>query len=250
MIEQPGTSTQDGSAVVLAKPTQTWDANKFIVEAAPETIRYIPGFITAEEEEYLLEKVNTAPKPKWQTLSNRRLQNWGGLVGKKALIPDDDLPEWLNETIDKIMSVQNGFPSNRRPNHVLVNEYLPGQGIMPHTDGPAFYPMVSTISLGSHTLLDFYEPISEGEVRPWVERYVGSVLLEPRSLILITDTAYSRLLHGISVRDNDTMHERIFNRPDTLAHGTKLTRTTRVSLTIRNVPVVSKHGVLSMLKKS
>ena len=59
------------------------------------------------------------------------------------------------------MEVENGFPENNRPNHVLVNEYLPGQGIMPHTDGPAFFPMVSTVSLGSHTFLDLYEPIDE-----------------------------------------------------------------------------------------
>lgn len=31
----------------------------------------------------------------------------------------------------------------------------------PHEDGPLFYPVVSTISLGSHTFLDFYRPISE-----------------------------------------------------------------------------------------
>lgn len=28
----------------------------------------------------------------------------------------------------------------------------------PHVDGPLYYPTVSTISLGSHTMLDFYEP--------------------------------------------------------------------------------------------
>ena len=79
------------------------------------------------------------------------------------------------------------------PNHVLVNEYTPGQGIMvcvcvcvcvcarvwtvhihcvihhysisftlcqPHEDGPLYSPTVATISLGSHTLLDFYSPIT------------------------------------------------------------------------------------------
>lgn len=53
------------------------------------------------------------------------------------------------------------FPQSNLPNHVLINEYLPGQGIMPHEDGPAFYPVISTISLGSHTILDFYRHISD-----------------------------------------------------------------------------------------
>ena len=33
----------------------------------------------------------------------------------------------------------------------------------PHEDGPLYLPIVSTISLGSHTLLDFYKPIESSE---------------------------------------------------------------------------------------
>ena len=35
-----------------------------------------------------------------------------------------------------------------RPNHILLNEYLPGQGIIPHIDGDLFYPTIATVSLG------------------------------------------------------------------------------------------------------
>lgn len=38
--------------------------------------------------------------------------------------------QWLESIIDRIMAVENGFSVDRRPNHVLVNEYVPGQGIM------------------------------------------------------------------------------------------------------------------------
>ena len=34
--------------------------------------------------------------------------------------------------------------------------------LQPHEDGPLYYPTVSTISLGSHTLLDFYRPLTDG----------------------------------------------------------------------------------------
>ena len=38
------------------------------------------------------------------------------------------------------------------PNHVLINEYLPGQGILPHTDGPLYVPIVVTISLQVYSI--------------------------------------------------------------------------------------------------
>lgn len=33
-----------------------------------------------------------------------------------------------------------------------------------HSDGPLFYPVVTTISCGSHTLLDFYKRLETIEV--------------------------------------------------------------------------------------
>ncbi|PIO59272.1 hypothetical protein TELCIR_19272, partial [Teladorsagia circumcincta] len=39
--------------------------------------------------------------------------------------------------------------------------YVPGQGIMPHTDGPAFFQLVSNVTMGSHTLLDLYRPVNQ-----------------------------------------------------------------------------------------
>ncbi|XP_028920158.1 alpha-ketoglutarate-dependent dioxygenase alkB homolog 6 isoform X2 [Ornithorhynchus anatinus] len=128
----------------------------FRVEQAPPAIYYIPDFVSEEEEEYLLRQVYNAPKPKWTQLSGRKLQNWGGLPHPRGMVPER-LPAWLRRYTDKITSL--GVFGGRRANHVLINEYQPGQGIMPHEDGPLYYPRVSTISLGSHTLLDLYRPV-------------------------------------------------------------------------------------------
>ena len=49
----------------------------------------MPEFINEVEEEYLINKVNDSSRIKWVYLSNRRLQNWGGIVHKKGLIQED-----------------------------------------------------------------------------------------------------------------------------------------------------------------
>jgi alkylated DNA repair protein alkB family protein 6 len=50
----------------------------------PDTIYYIPNFITDDEHEDLMFRIDHAPKPKWRKLSNRRLQNWGGFPHPKV----------------------------------------------------------------------------------------------------------------------------------------------------------------------
>ncbi|XP_048733508.2 alpha-ketoglutarate-dependent dioxygenase alkB homolog 6-like isoform X2 [Ostrea edulis] len=228
------------------------DMKKYIVEKAPPNIYYIPNFITEEEEQYLLHQVNSAPKPKWTQLSNRRLQNWGGLPHPKGMVAEE-IPQWLKIYTEKVAAL--GLFGDKMPNHILVNEYLAGQGIMPHEDGPLFFPVVSTISLGSHTVLEFYRPLNaKNEYREDVpeqtsfdDRFVTSILLEPRSLVFVCDDMYKTYLHGISERTFDTITESIANIElceMAKSVNDKLTRTSRVSLTIRHVPKVLKAKIM------
>ncbi|VDO23954.1 unnamed protein product [Brugia timori] len=49
------------------------------------------------------------------------------------------------------------FPPSRRPSHVLVKRIFLDRVSWAHRD--AFFPMANTISLGSGTVIDYYEPI-------------------------------------------------------------------------------------------
>ncbi|XP_019605553.1 alpha-ketoglutarate-dependent dioxygenase alkB homolog 6 isoform X3 [Rhinolophus sinicus] len=123
----------------------------------------------------------------------------------------------------------------------------------PHEDGPLYYPTVSTISLGSHTMLDLYEPRQPKDDDPTEQprpppRPAISLLLEPRSLLVLRGTAYTRLLHGIAAARVDPLDTASLPlnaaacpsaRP-----GACLVRGTRVSLTIRRVPRVLRAGLL------
>ncbi|XP_029967542.1 putative RNA/DNA demethylase ALKBH6 [Salarias fasciatus] len=221
------------------------ELRQFVLTDAPPTVYYIPDFISEEEEAYLLQQVYKSPKIKWTQLSGRRLQNWGGLPHPRGMV-GERLPDWLLKHCEKISSL--GAFCGKTANHVLVNEYKPGEGIMPHEDGPLYHPTVTTISLGSHTLLDFYTPVSgtEGDAPQTEEnRYQFSLLVRPRSLLILQDDMYQRLLHGIRGCDQDTLTDKVVNLSAAKAvSGDTLTRGTRVSLTIRHVPKVMKAKLM------
>ncbi len=73
----------------------------------------------------------------------------------------------------------------------------------PHEDGPAYHPIVATVSLGSHAVFHYYrytpeengdEPMTNG--RTIDNTPALSVLLEPRSVIITTEVLYREYLHG------------------------------------------------------
>lgn len=81
-------------------------------------------------------------------------------------------------------------------NHVLLNRYFPGQGIMPHVDGTSYSPLVAILSLGAPLLIHFWKA-GEGE-RETPDNSVCAVYLEPRSLFVFADELYTGLRHGIA----------------------------------------------------
>lgn len=289
---------------------------------------YIPNFITEDEERFLTEAILSAPKPKWKVLQNRRLQEWGGqMLSKNNTLMPQPMPDFFTTYPDLITRLRKTGVFERskhgEPNHCLVNEYLARQGIMPHEDGPAYFPAVATVSLGSHTLLDVYRYVDEDLQKDFDERMkehddkvakdnnvesmggedptksnivpkermegnvkivrgararepnpVFSILQEPRSLLITTGHVYKSCLHGIAEREVDTVAqlaqvanaellddaqlrskvEQAKSRSGDAKVGTNdeeakdagLPRSTRLSLTFRDVEKVSK-GVAAMM---
>ena len=166
---------------------------------------------------------------------------------------------------------------HHRPNHVLVNEYTPSQGIHPHEDGPAYGPLVCTVSLGSPVIYDAYPkffPSSAFRTTPGVpsefpgwtttppsaggrEKHKWRIYQEPRSLLITTGKMYEECLHGIEgvevdedVREWDGAGGGVVNwgllrestRREVERDGGRSERGTRVSLTYRDVVKVKKIG--------
>ncbi|EPS98901.1 hypothetical protein FOMPIDRAFT_1031202 [Fomitopsis schrenkii] len=242
---------------------------------------YIPDAITPEEEELLIRKIQESPLPKWKQLTNRRrvLQIWGGTMSAKGVLIPEEIPLFVRKHPDVIGSIRatGAFDSSPhgQPNHIIMNEYLPGQGIMPHEDGPAYHPVVATLSLGSHAVFHYYryEPSPDSDSatttapsdtstrgRAIDPAPIFSVLLEPRSLVITRSALYQTHLHGIdgvhtdffpapvpSTEDRAGGAVRIANADllagevmrDVVKNGGRLARGPRYSLTCRDVARVA-----------
>ena len=121
---------------------------------------------------------------------------------------------------------------------------------MPHFDGPIYAPTIATISLQSHTVLNFYEPPATDDdaeeqqlIKPLSERLKFGLLVEPRSLLVLKRDLYEKYLHGIEEVVNDVLNDNVLRLSDDtkkLDNGHCLERKTRISLTIRQVKKRSK----------
>jgi alkylated DNA repair protein alkB homolog 6 len=122
------------------------------------------------------------------------------------------------------------------PNHLLINEYEPHQGIMAHTDGPAYAPRTATISLGCGAVLLQFTPTTAAggddndDCRPEQETF-QVVLQGHGSLVLFEDAAYSSLQHSIMEHCTVEHADATCRNAD---EGATVRRDYRISITIRH----------------
>ena len=220
----------------------------FLVEGLPPSCYYVPGFITPSEEQQIVNDIRKLPDSRWTVLAHRRLLSLPSSLTGTAhdTLLAAPLPAYLDSIVARLKKA-NCFENSphKAPNHVLINEYKPGEGIMPHVDGPAYSPITATVSLGSHTVLEIYEKNGDGEREA---KATWRILQEPRSLLLTTGDMYANTLHGISeVRTDEELDRKTVINWDLLGDkkpyvSGKADRQTRISLTLRDVIKVAKLG--------
>lgn len=140
---------------------------------------------------------------------------------------------------------------------------------MAHSDGPLFYPVICTLSCGSHTMLEFYEKDTEPDAttagnmddaateqqpecrdqhvhttRMPNRKLVCQLLIEPGSLLILIDDMYNKYLHSISEVTEDLITNNIANIDRCIGFRNRLgevvKRDRRISLTIRHVPKTTR----------
>lgn len=177
-------------------------------------LRYIADYITPEEHEALLLQIDQSP---WLSDLKRRVQHYGYKYDYKSRNIDQTaylgpLPAWLGALCERLLA-DRIFQT--RPDQIIINEYLPGQGISAHIDcTPCFKDIIVSLSLGSPCIMELSHPAT-GEKQ--------AITLAERSVIVLADEARYMWQHAIPARKSDVIK------------GVKSERKRRVSLTFRNV---------------
>lgn len=167
---------------------------------AIDSMYYADNVISKETEQYLLQLIEeqTVAQP-WRKLRNRRLQCWGRFPTVSSSVTEDlskPMPQWLNVLIQSLDKA--GISSSSHIDNVLINQYEPDEGILHHTDGPAYHDRVAILSLGSDCLLSFRRKLSPEQIGIEFGGDVCSVLLRRRSLFIFEKDAYVYYMHGIA----------------------------------------------------
>lgn len=177
-------------------------------------LEFTPNFVSTDVEQKILVALDEVA---WLGDLERRVQHYGYKYNYKSRRIDEtmrvgELPQWLTNLGNRM--VKFGI-FEMTPDQVIVNEYLPGQGITSHVDcEPCFGDTVASLSLGSGCFMDFTSLESGEKVSIWLER---------RSLVMLKGASRYFWQHGIAKRKSD------------IVNGNSIKREKRVSLTFRKV---------------
>lgn len=202
----------------MSLPFDTETDVKTEVDGIPG-LSYVADYITEEAQTWLLEKVNEGL---WLDDLKRRVQHYGFKYDYRKRKVDMSmhvgrLPDWLERLSQKLYS--DGYMP-KIADQVIVNEYLPGQGISAHIDcEPCFEDTIVSMSLESSCVMHFTNKRDQTLKRP--------VLLKPGSIVVLTGQARYEWMHSINARRYDEWK------------GIRFERGRRVSLTFRKVIVQS-----------
>jgi alkylated DNA repair dioxygenase AlkB len=176
----------------------------------------IPNFITKEEEQYLIDEINNN---EWDTSLTRLTQHYGYKYNYKSRnITEEDylgpIPDWFDFFIEKTRLTKL---IKQKPDQIIINRYLPGEGISAHTDIPSIFKnQIFTLSLGSGAIIEFKNKINDETKQMYLPR---------RTFLLMQDEARYNYTHEIKKNKIDDVN------------GKKKIRKTRYSITCRNVVV-------------
>ena len=186
---------------------KSFDSDLYHICSNPPDIYYVPNVLTCEFQRQISDWLLSLPENENpnQSCSSAAHSKWTPLrFGKrrvalfdKRICPFPQPLALLADYVDKSVWYEKQHESGESfINHILINDYSSSdQGILPHTDGPAYEPCTATLSLESDALLTFL-PRGSNQNKSRIEDY-PTLILEPGSLVVFRDEAYAEWMHSI-----------------------------------------------------
>jgi alkylated DNA repair dioxygenase AlkB len=157
------------------------------------------NFLSNSLEDELLNEINSQ---KWVVDYDRRLQYYGY---RNELEEPYDLVEFPVPMPPLIIQLSQQIVDRHilitQPDQVIINEYLPGQGIRPHKDRNYFENQICGINLGSGCIMRFTKDADEVDIE-----------VPRRSLYVMQDEVRYKWKHAIPPRKKDIIDGNVKHR--------------------------------------
>ncbi|WP_158828496.1 alpha-ketoglutarate-dependent dioxygenase AlkB [Mucilaginibacter lacusdianchii] len=190
------------------------------METAVPGLFLYPDFIDEATELQLLKEIDSQT---WIVDYLRRLQYYGyrnELEKPYDLIPFPvSMPPLMNQLSQQLVE-KNIIVL--QPDQVIINEYVPGEGLKPHKDRAYYENQICGVNLGSGCVMRFIRGKNEEIIDVEVPR---------RSVYVMQDDARKKWKHGIPPRKKDKID------------GDVKHRDRRVSITYRKVKPKKVHPI-------
>lgn len=190
------------------------------METALPGLFLYPDFIDEAMEQQLLNEIDSQT---WIVDYLRRLQYYGY---RNELDPPYDLipfpvamPPLMYELSQKMVEQKIIL---LQPDQVIINEYVPGEGIKPHKDRAYYENQICGVNLGSGCIMRFIRGQNEEVVDVEIPR---------RSVYVMQDDARKKWKHAIPPRKKDNIDGNVKHRER------------RVSITYRKVKPKRVHPI-------
>lgn len=169
-------------------------------------LSYQENFLTIPEENELVKNIDNQ---KWSNALKRRVQHYGHVYEYKNAVNNQDnkaieIPDFLLKLFEKVKNNNYARDVDISTLQIIVNEYLPGQGIHHHVDDPVkFGEWIVGVNLGSNVMMEFKNKTT-GEI---TKQY-----LHRRSIYEMKDDARYNYSHSILGKKTDSYRGFIHHR--------------------------------------
>lgn len=133
------------------------------------------------------------------------------------------LPCTLHEALfNPCRMTEDGTLGQPRARQIILNRYMPGEGISPHVDlVNRFDDGIIGVSLGSGCVMDFEQ------TNPGSENKHHALYLPPGGILILTGEARYEWTHGIARRTEDRIYSHVQRQGEVLKRGLRLSITFR-----------------------